>query len=66
MERSPPYASTPPAAPALMLNSSEAVPAPPAFIALRETVKLPEVDGVPEMRPVLVSMDKPAGRPLAA
>ena len=42
-----------------------AVPVPPELVALRVTGLLPTAVGVPEMRPVVVLTDKPAGSPLA-
>ena len=43
-----------------------AVPAPVALAAERVTVKVPAAAvGVPEMRPVEVLMERPAGSPVA-
>jgi hypothetical protein len=42
-----------------------AVPVPPALVALKETLEVPAVVGVPEMSPLEVLMDSPAGRPVA-
>ena len=41
------------------------VPVPPALVALRATLEVPAVVGVPEMSPVAVLMDRPAGNPVA-
>ena len=43
-----------------------ALPVPPLLVALRVTVEVPAVVGVPEIRPELVFTDKPAGKPVAA
>ena len=43
-----------------------AVPEPVALAAVRVTLKVPAATlGVPEMRPVLVLMESPPGRPVA-
>jgi hypothetical protein len=42
-----------------------AVPVPLLFVALMVTLKDPEADGVPEIRPVEVLMERPEGRPVA-
>jgi hypothetical protein len=42
-----------------------AVPVPPLFAALKVTLKLPETVGVPEMTPLAVLTERPAGKPLA-
>ena len=42
-----------------------AVPVPPELVALMVTLYVPAVVGVPEINPVLVFTDKPAGRPVA-
>ena len=44
---------------------SVALPVPPALVALRVTVYVPAVVGVPEINPVLVFTLKPVGRPIA-
>ena len=51
----------------LIVSTSVAVPVPPAFVALKLTEKgLPVfVVGVPEIRPVPVLTDSPAGKPVA-
>jgi hypothetical protein len=38
---------------------------PPALVALSVTVELPAAVGVPEISPVAVFTDKPAGKPEA-
>jgi hypothetical protein len=40
-------------------------PVPPALVALSVTVEVPAAVGVPEIRPVPVFTDKPAGNPVA-
>jgi hypothetical protein len=42
-----------------------ALPVPPALIALRVMEDVAAVVGVPEITPVAVLIDKPAGRPVA-
>jgi hypothetical protein len=42
-----------------------AVPVPPALEALSVTVEVPVAVGVPEINPVPVFTDKPAGSPVA-
>jgi hypothetical protein len=43
----------------------DALPVPTLFVALRVTVEAPADVGVPEIRPVAVLTDKPAGKPVA-
>jgi hypothetical protein len=50
---------------AAMLRTNVAVPVPAALVALRVTLKLPAAVGAPEMTPVLVLTDSPAGKPVA-
>ena len=49
----------------LTVKESAAVPVPALLVALNWTLKPPDTEALPEMRPVLVLMDKPEGRPLA-
>ena len=43
-----------------------AAPVPVALAAERETIKVPAATlGVPEMRPLVVLMERPPGRPVA-
>jgi hypothetical protein len=42
-----------------------AVPVPALLVALIETVEVAAVVGVPEIRPVVVLIDRPAGNPVA-
>ena len=49
----------------LIVRVKMAVPVPPALMALRLIVGVPAVAGVPEIRPVDVFTDRPAGKPLA-
>ena len=49
----------------LIVRARVAVPVPPAFVALSVMFALPGAVGVPEIRPVTVSMDSPAGNPVA-
>jgi hypothetical protein len=49
-----------------IVNVSVAVPVPTLLVALSDTVDVPAVPvGVPEITPVLVLTDKPAGNPVA-
>jgi hypothetical protein len=51
---------------ALRVITKVAVPVPVALAAERVTLKVPAATlGVPEMRPLLVLMDRPPGRPVA-
>ena len=45
----------------LMVKVKVALPVPPALVALMVTVYVPAVVGVPEITPVLVFTDRPAG-----
>ena len=49
----------------LVVMTSVALPVPPALVALIVTLYVPAVVGVPEINPVLVFTDKPAGNPVA-
>ena len=49
----------------LMVRASVAVPVPPALVALSVTDEVPLVVGVPEIRPLLVFTESPAGSPEA-
>ena len=49
----------------LIVMTSVALPVPPALVALMVTLYVPAVVGVPEINPVLVFTDKPAGNPVA-
>jgi hypothetical protein len=46
-----------------MVRVSEALPEPALFVALSATVDVPAAVGVPDIRPVPVFTDKPAGSP---
>jgi len=48
-----------------MVRVNVAVPVPPLLVALRVTLKIPTAVGVPEIRPVTVLTDNPAGNPVA-
>ena len=45
----------------LIVRVSAALPVPPALVALMVTLYIPAVVGVPEIKPVLVFTDRPAG-----
>jgi len=45
----------------LIVNVKVAPPVPPALVALIVTLYVPAVVGVPEITPVLVFTDRPAG-----
>ena len=49
----------------LIVRVSVAVPVPPAFVALNVTVAVPAAVGVPEINPVPLFTDSPAGNPVA-
>ena len=49
----------------LMVKVNVALPVPPALVALMVTLYVPAVVGVPEITPVLVFTDRPAGSPVA-
>jgi hypothetical protein len=48
-----------------MVNVSVAFPVPAALLAVRVTVEVPGEAGVPEINPLVVLTDKPAGSPAA-
>jgi len=51
---------------ALRVITRVAVPVPAALVAERVTLKVPAATlGVPEMRPLVVLMESPPGRPVA-
>ena len=51
---------------ALRVITRVAVPVPAALVAERVTLKVPAATlGVPEMRPLVVLMERPPGRPVA-
>jgi hypothetical protein len=50
---------------ALIVKVSVALPVPVTLVALMVTLYVPVVVGVPEINPVVVSTDKPAGNGLA-
>ena len=49
----------------MMVKVKVALPVPPALVALMVTLYVPAVVGVPEINPVLVLTDRPAGSPVA-
>jgi hypothetical protein len=49
----------------LIVSAKVAVPVPLLFVALMVTLKDPETDGVPEIRPVEVLTERPEGRLVA-
>jgi hypothetical protein len=48
-----------------IVSGRAALPVPPALVALRVTVEVAAAVGVPEISPVAVLIDKPAGKPVA-
>ena len=50
---------------AAIVSVSVALPVPPLFVALSVTVELPAELGVPEINPLVVFTDSPAGNPVA-
>jgi hypothetical protein len=49
----------------LLVSVSVAVPVPPLFVAFNVMVDVPAAVGVPEITPVPLLIDRPAGNPLA-
>ncbi len=49
----------------LIVKVKVALPVPPELVALIVTAYVPAVVGVPEINPVLVFTDRPAGSPVA-
>ena len=49
----------------LIVKVKVALPVPPELVALMVTAYVPAVVGVPEITPVLVLTDRPAGSPVA-
>jgi hypothetical protein len=49
----------------VIVNVRVAWPVPALLVALRVTVEVPAVVGVPEIKPVPLLTDKPAGNPVA-
>jgi hypothetical protein len=49
----------------LTVKLKVAVPVPPALVALKLMLEVPAADGVPEMSPVTVLIESPAGKPVA-
>ena len=49
----------------LIVKLKVAVPVPPLLVALKATLEVPEAVGVPEISPVAVLIDRPAGSPVA-
>ncbi len=50
---------------AAMVNVRLALPVPPLLVALSVTVDVPAAVGVPEINPVVLFNDNPAGNPVA-
>jgi hypothetical protein len=48
-----------------MVNVRLALPVPPLLLALSVTVDVPTAVGVPEINPVVLLTNKPAGSPVA-
>lgn len=44
---------------------SAALPVPPSLVALRVTFEIPAAVGIPEINPVVLLIDSPAGNPVA-
>ena len=49
----------------MIVKLSTAVPVPPLLVALRATLNAPVTVGVPEINPVTVFTERPAGSPVA-
>jgi len=50
---------------ALIVSVRLAFPLPPLFVALSVTVEVPAVVGIPEINPLVLLTDSPAGSPVA-
>jgi hypothetical protein len=50
----------------LIVTVAVALPVPEELVALRVAVEVPEAEGVPEIKPVLVFTESPPGKPVAA
>ena len=48
-----------------MVRVRVALPVPPLLVALKVTVEVPAAVGVPEINPVVVLTETPAGKPVA-
>ena len=48
-----------------MVSVTVALPVPPLLVALTVTLEVPEEVGVPEINPLVVLTDNPAGSPVA-
>ena len=55
----------PPPVAAFIVRAKVAEPVPPALVALSVTLEVPAAAGVPEITPVVVLMESPAGNPVA-
>ncbi len=49
-----------------IVTTSVAVPDPPILIALNVTGKAPDKAGVPEIAPLVLFIERPAGNPVAS
>ena len=49
----------------MIVKVSVALPVPPLFVALSVTLLVPAAVGVPEINPVVVLTERPAGNPVA-
>ena len=49
----------------MIVKVSVAVPVPPLLVALSVTLVVPAAVGVPEITPVVVLTERPAGNPVA-
>ena len=49
----------------MIVKDNVAVPVPAALVALNVTLDVPAAVGVPEMTPVVVLTESPAGNPVA-
>ena len=49
----------------MIVKDNVAVPVPAALVALNATLDVPAAVGVPEMTPVAVLTERPAGSPVA-
>lgn len=49
----------------MIVKLSVAVPVPPLLVALKTTLNVPRAVGIPEINPVVVLTERPAGNPPA-
>ena len=50
----------------LIVSVRVLIPVPPALVAFKDMLKVPEEVGIPEIKPLAVLTVSPAGRPVAS